>query len=369
MTEKKLKVCFVSLYSPKVVGGVGSYLTTLGDGLREKGIESILITKKIDGLFPTNPRLYEISFKGQRFIRSIYFYIKILYTIFKLRNEISIINVQTQYTISLIVAIFGKFIRIPVVTTIHGPPASIRKTMKIYHPSLIEKLVLKSSNIVIFIDEQGKIDYGLKTGIVIENGVDSKRLVHDSEIRDITRKKFVLENKFVIIFVGHAVLVKGISDLIESFLKVKENYNNIFIIILSPITDYILENRFAELGIIDHILIQEVKDVYEFLCAADLFVLPSYGEGLSLSMLEAMSCSLPVIMTDVGGTPYVIKDRVNGLLIKPGDIDELTKKILWCIEHEKERKELGLNARMTIEKNHDIKKVVDRYINVYEQLL
>ena len=112
-----------------------------------------------------------------------------------------------------------------------------------------------------------------------------------------------------------------------------------------------------------------VENVHDFLCAADLFVLPSYGEGLPMSMLEAMACNLPVIVTDVGGIPYVIKDGENGLLIKPGNIKDLTEKLIWCIEHENERKELGSQGRKTIEKNHGIDKVADKYIQVYKSII
>lgn len=370
MTEKKLNVCFVSIYSPKVIGGIGTYLIGLSTGLKEKGIDNLIITKHVKDGIATNANLYEIPFEGPNYIRSIIFYSKCLFTIFKLRKKINIINTQTQFIISLIVAIFGKFIGIPVVTTIHGPPTLKKKNMRIYKASLIEKLVLRFSNRVIFVDEQGKIDYRYKPGIVIENGINAEKLILKEKSREITREKFKLKNKFVILFTGRWVQVKGIFDLLEAFSKVKEKNNNICLIILGEKSGNDVESLIKKFHISDYVITKpEVKDIHEFLCAADLFVLPSYGEGLSMSMLEAMSCSLPVIVTDVGGTPYVIKDCVNGLLIKPGNIDELTKKILWCIEHEKERKELGLNARMTIEQNHDIKKVVDRYIKVYKQLL
>lgn len=370
MAEKKPTICFVSLYSPRVVGGVGTYLATLSDGLREKGIDSIIITKKVNGNLFTDMDISEIPFKGTKHLRSVKFYYLLILKIFKMRNEINILNTQTQFFISLIVTIFGYCIGIPVITTIHGPPVYKRKNVKVYRPSLIEKLILNFSKKVVFVDEQGKIDYRKRSGIVIENGVNINKFKFDDKIRKSIREKFKLEDKFTILYTGRWAQSKGIYDLLDSFSKIIETNTNVCLIVLGAKANDIAEYPVKNLNIVDNIIIRpETKEVHEFLCAADLFVLPSYGEGLSLSMLEAMSCSLPVIVTDVGGTPFVINDYVNGLLIKPGDVDDLTKKIIWCYQHEKERKEMGMNARKTIEENHDINKVVNRYIEVYKDLL
>lgn len=69
----------------------------------------------------------------------------------------------------------------------------------------------------------------------------------------------------------------------------------------------------------------------ELLKEADLFVLPSYNEGLPLSILEAMSFGIPVISTDVGSVDEAVVDGVNGYLIRPGDRDALTESLVKCL--------------------------------------
>ena len=66
---------------------------------------------------------------------------------------------------------------------------------------------------------------------------------------------------------------------------------------------------------------------------ADIFVLPSYNEGLPVAILEAMSYGMPIISTNVGGIPEVVKDDVNGKLIVPGDLEAIKKSIDYYVEN------------------------------------
>ena len=77
------------------------------------------------------------------------------------------------------------------------------------------------------------------------------------------------------------------------------------------------------------------------LCQASIFLLPSYQEGIPMSILEAMSYKLPVISTHVGGIPELIEDGVNGYLIHPGDIDSLEDRINKLIQSKSLRIRMG----------------------------
>ncbi|MEH1851695.1 MAG: glycosyltransferase family 4 protein [Nostoc sp.] len=84
------------------------------------------------------------------------------------------------------------------------------------------------------------------------------------------------------------------------------------------------------------------------LTQADIFVLPSYNEGLPLSMLEAMAWELPVIVTPVGGIPEIITQSENGLIVSPGNIEELSNAIKSLIENDNLRLSLGAKARTSV---------------------
>lgn len=104
------------------------------------------------------------------------------------------------------------------------------------------------------------------------------------------------------------------------------------------------------------------------LTGSDIFILPSRNEGLSMSMLEAMSYGLAVIVSPVGGIPEVIKNEENGLIIDPNSIDEISKGIERLIYDENLRKTLGLKAKETV-KNLDIKNYVKELEKIYNSIL
>lgn len=111
---------------------------------------------------------------------------------------------------------------------------------------------------------------------------------------------------------------------------------------------------------------QEQRDA--MLAKADAFVLPSYNEGLPMAVLEAMSWSLPVITTPVGGIPEVIKHTQNGLLVTPGDMQQLSEAMKSLIEDEKLRLYLGSNARVSVTPL-DVKDYFGSLSNIYHSVL
>jgi glycosyltransferase involved in cell wall biosynthesis len=95
-------------------------------------------------------------------------------------------------------------------------------------------------------------------------------------------------------------------------------------------------------------------DVRPYFQAASAFILTSYIEGLPLSILEAMACGLPCIVTDVGGNAEAVTDRVTGLVIPAGSLDEAENAILYLATHPRERAEMATRARETARRSFDI---------------
>lgn len=89
----------------------------------------------------------------------------------------------------------------------------------------------------------------------------------------------------------------------------------------------------------------------ELLASASLFVLPSYAEGLPMSILEAMGAGLPVIATRVGGVPDAISHEREGLLVEPGDIDQLAASIVRLLKNPDERRRLAEAAHSAVREN------------------
>ncbi len=127
----------------------------------------------------------------------------------------------------------------------------------------------------------------------------------------------------------------------------------------------------AELGIVDRVTIHSWLDSTQrdqLLAAADAFVLPSYHEGLPMSMLEAMAWELPVIVTPVGGIPEVVTTNENGLLVTPGNQPELRDALHQLIQDPIQRTHLGQAGRRTVQ-SLTIDRYMDKMLGLYTTIM
>jgi glycosyltransferase involved in cell wall biosynthesis len=138
---------------------------------------------------------------------------------------------------------------------------------------------------------------------------------------------------------------KGAFDLINAFAVLSEADRHSVELVLAGNGDLAAANQLiADLDLTDKITILDWLDAEQrdkLLATADAFILPSYNEGLPMSMLESMAWGLPVIVTPVGGIPEVIIDHQNGLLVEPGIQDQLVAAMQALIRDESLRLSLG----------------------------
>jgi sugar transferase (PEP-CTERM/EpsH1 system associated) len=131
-----------------------------------------------------------------------------------------------------------------------------------------------------------------------------------------------------------------------------------------------LARKIEELDLQDMVwLAGDRKDVASLLGAMDIFVLPSLGEGISNTVLEAMASGLPVVATAVGGNVELIVDGFNGQLFPVGDSHALAAAMLALIKNDGERVRQGANARARACQQFDWSRTVSVYLRVYDELL
>ncbi|HBX71114.1 MAG TPA: hypothetical protein DEH25_17485 [Chloroflexi bacterium] len=111
------------------------------------------------------------------------------------------------------------------------------------------------------------------------------------------------------------------------------------------------------------------QNVYPWLFHADIFVLASDWEGISLAILEAMAAGLPVIATDVGGNPEVVVDGETGVLVPPRNPQALAGAILQLAANPIERQRMGLAGRQRVEKYFSIQETARKFEELYTQIL
>lgn len=145
---------------------------------------------------------------------------------------------------------------------------------------------------------------------------------------------------------------KGSFDLLRAFASLPKNFLERSELILAG--DGERDTAFSlvkEFNLENYVTIYDWLDSQQrdkFLLEVDVFVLPSYNEGLPMALLEAMSFALPVITTPVGGIPEVVTHKYNGLLVQPGDVYFLSEAIKILIEDESLRLCLGHEAAKTV---------------------
>ncbi|HQU42937.1 MAG: hypothetical protein B7Z73_02680 [Planctomycetia bacterium 21-64-5] len=110
-------------------------------------------------------------------------------------------------------------------------------------------------------------------------------------------------------------------------------------------------------------------DVEEFLRAADVFVLPSLEEGMSLAVLEAMAIGLPVVASDIPANQAIVEDHVSGRLVPPRDSDRLAATIVELIENRELADALAQEARRQASQRFSLDKLVDRHLELFQRLL
>jgi glycosyltransferase involved in cell wall biosynthesis len=131
-----------------------------------------------------------------------------------------------------------------------------------------------------------------------------------------------------------------------------------------------LEANAARLGIVGaSVFIPATGQVAEWLRAIDIFVLPSYSEAFSNSLLEAMACGCAVIGSRVGGTPELIGDNERGLLFTSGDCADLARQLAKLVEDKSLRLELAGRAARFARENLTIEIAARRTAEIYEKWL
>lgn len=153
-------------------------------------------------------------------------------------------------------------------------------------------------------------------------------------------------NKLRFLFVGRLEVNKGINELLSTALYYRDTIN-LTIVGNGPmrteidqfITKHNLKETITCLGFIE--FGDQLLSIYR---KNDFFLFPSYSEGLPQVILEAMASGCFVISTDVGSIPYIIKDKDNGILINPHNLDDIKKVIDGIIFHKFDIKNIRLNA-------------------------
>ena len=210
----------------------------------------------------------------------------------------------------------------------------------------------------------------------IYNGVDSVKFHPRSGPRGpIGPPGFATGDAILIGSVGRLAHVKDFPTLIRAFDRLRELWPEgrtrlRMVIVGEGTTRPECERLIAELGLGEQTwLAGDRSDIPELMRAMDLFVLPSLGEGISNTILEAMACGLPVIATDVGGNPELVAPGKTGTLVPVADHEKMAQALLAYVRDPARMAQEGRAARAEIEARFSMEAMVAGYLRVYDAAL
>lgn len=181
-------------------------------------------------------------------------------------------------------------------------------------------------------------------------------------------------DKFTFLFVGRIVRDKGINELVEAFMRVREGRNVRLLLVgqyednLDPVSEE-TRMRIEKCEDIVYAGPQSGRDLLAYYAVSDSFVFPSYREGFPNTVLEAGAMGLPSIVTDINGSREIIKDGKNGMIIPPRSVETLAEAMLRMVEDKTMRKQMAENAREMIVSRFEKNFVQKCQIEFYKEVM
>jgi len=173
----------------------------------------------------------------------------------------------------------------------------------------------------------------------------------------------------VVAFSGRRTRSKGYFDLLRAISRARTAGVDVRLIAMgdsSAAENDKAQSLARELGLSDSLRdLGRREDSSLVLRAADAFALPSYHEGLPLGILEALAAPLPIVASNVGGIPEIIRDGKEGFLLPPGDVEGLAERLVRLARNPFLAASLAENARERA-KSFTLTRTVESYVRFYQ---
>jgi len=375
---KKIRVVFVSVgYPPNDVGGAEKQCKLQAEHLASLGHDIQVVTPRF-GYLPVfeninGIKVYRLPRPKQRYFGALIYALNLFVFLVVKSFSFDLIHVHLANLQAEIAVISGKIRRKPVHIKIAagGYIGDIARTQTV--PFLRSNYGIREAASVQAISEEifrELMELGLSEEKVVKipNGV----LIPGNDELAISRERTRLdlnlsEDVVVFLYLGRISTYKGIDVLLEAW-KLRAIKDNSHLYIVGPVAiDAPYEIRIDDL---DVTFIKGTNIPLDYLAMADVYVSPSLAEGMSNSLLEAMSCEKAIIATRVGAAEEMIEHNRSGILIEAGNVTEIKKAIDRLTIDFETRHEYGTYARITASR-YDIKKVIkileNRYVEILEK--
>ncbi|MFC1632053.1 glycosyltransferase family 4 protein [Candidatus Omnitrophota bacterium] len=355
------------------LGGIGVYVLSLAKVLVRKGHQLFVVSSGGDLVAPLsscgvrhfnlniktksalNPKLYPAASRLVRIIKE---------------NEIEIIHAHTRVT-QVLAHLAAKVANIPYVSTCHGffKPRLLRKVFPCWGDHCVAISEAVREHLV------NDLSVKKEDISVVHNGVEAERFSpqkFSQKQKQQLKRDYGLKSEAPIIgTVARLSSVKGQRYLIFAMREVIKACPEVQLLLVGdgPEKQRLL-TQVQELGLANNIFFSpSTLDTSVPLSIMDIFVFPSLMEGLGLAIIEAQAMGLPVVASDVGGIYTVVKEGVNGLLVRPGNSQRLAEAIVGLLKDRNKAIAFGGQGRRQMLGQFGLKQMVDGIERVYAQVL
>ena len=394
--QESLKVCFLMEDFYPIVHGASSQIMILGEKLVNTGFKIFVLTRKIEPIHQTREDINGIhvirvkpAIGANRFGK----YLMMLPSLFQLiamRKSIDLIIVSDIKALGIIGIFASKILGIKcllraescgemdgsfAVQNQHWSSFFIKAYIKVRNHILKRAqgfLSISSAitNELIDSDVPQNLIYQITNGINTEKFSPAK-----GEERQNLRMKLKLGEEKYFLYTGRLIRGKGLEFLMPAWKKLSSKFSGINLLIVGSGQGYMISNEeqlrsFVQENNLESTVRFEgnVSNVQDYLKACDYFVFPTQTEALGLSLVEALSCELPSIATEVGGIVDIIESQKNGLLVPYGDEEKLFQAMSFLLSNDQEVLIYGQNGRQTVLEKFDIDKIVDQYVSLFNKI-
>ncbi|QCR32184.1 N-acetyl-alpha-D-glucosaminyl L-malate synthase BshA [Lysinibacillus sp. SGAir0095] len=361
------------------VGGSGVLATELGKMLAERGHEIHFITSsvpfRLNKIYP-NVFFHEVEVNNYSVFQYPPYDIALASKMADVIKEKKLDVLHVHYAIPhAVCAVLAREMsgeNIGIVTTLHGTDISVLGQDSTMTQAI--KYGIEKSDIVTAVSDALKEQTYQLIGTKKE--IDTVyNFVDESEFKPLDSSNLkaqygIRENERVLIHVSNFRKIKNLPDIIDTFLKVREEMPAKLLLVgdgpeKQRMVDYIKTSPFKE----DILFLGKQENVAELFGLSDLKLLMSQTESFGLVLLEGMACGVPGIGTNVGGIPEVIQHGENGFIVELGDTEGAAKYAIELLKDEEKLIQFRQAALSSIQTKFLAKPIIDHYEQLYERLV
>jgi glycosyltransferase involved in cell wall biosynthesis len=399
-----LKICiFTETYYP-VIGGGETQARLLAEGLVANGFSVILLTRRSDPSLKKIEQFGEVTVYrlppvGRGQLKKWGLLLSSVPLLIKLQRKYDLIFVSGFRIVGiaavLVSKLFGK-------ACVLKADSQGEMSGEFFRDGLVKvgaspsgwpfKLFLRVRNLILkradaftaitsdIVTELTTVGVPPATIQMIPNSVDTTRFcpVNDRRKADLRDKLGLPQAGKIAVYTGRLVSYKGLPLLLRVWQAIQDQHPEAYLVLVGT-GGLDIHNCEAELKAyveangLQHSVhftgsVHALR-VPEYLQAADLFVFPTENDAFPSSLVEAMTCRLPVITTPVGAIKTIVTDQKNGLLVQPGDFQQLREAIETLLTQPELAARLGQAGWQTVQDNYSAEIVTQKYINVFRQVV